>query len=166
MEHPIQGLMDTAMSNIKAMVDVDTVIGDPFTAPDGTVIIPISTVSFGFGAGGSDFTAKSEKAGNDKLFGGGCGGGASVKPKGFLVLSNGNIRFLPLGTPNSPVDKIIDLVPDMIDKLNKFIENAVDSRQKKKEGKNTSSQEEKDAQAEQDCQEKESDKQDDCVIED
>lgn len=122
MENPIQGLMDTAMKNIKTMVDVDTVIGDPVTAPDGTIIIPISTVSFGFGAGGSEFPQKINKEiiNNENIFGGGCGGGACVKPSGFLVVTNGNVRFLPLGPSSSPLDKIIDLMPDMIDKLNKM----------------------------------------------
>lgn len=132
MEHPIQGLMDTAMSNIKAMVDVDTVIGDPFTAPDGTVVIPISTVSFGFGAGGSDFSPK-PGAIQEKLFGGGCGGGATVKPDGFLVLSNGNIRYLPLNGPTSAADKIIDMVPDMLTKLNGFISKRSKDQKEEKE---------------------------------
>ena len=54
-DHPIQGLMETAMENIKAMVDVNTIVGDAVETPDGTVILPISKVGFGFAAGGSDF---------------------------------------------------------------------------------------------------------------
>lgn len=123
MEHPIQGLMDTAMTNIKAMVDVNTIVGTAVTAPDGTIIIPISTVSFGFGAGGSEFGGKNEKtlsAADDKgaLFGGGCGGGANVKPVAFLVVGNGTIKLLPMESASSPVNKIIDLVPEMVTKVN------------------------------------------------
>ena len=111
-EHPIQGLMDTAMSNIKSMVDVNTIVGDPVTTPDGTVIIPISTVSFGFGAGGTQFAAKSDTiAPQEPLFGGGCGGGANVKPIAFLVVGGGNIKLLPISEKVTPVDKIIDIVP-------------------------------------------------------
>lgn len=132
MEHPINGLMETAISNIKAMVDVDTVIGEPVTTAEGTVIVPISTVSFGFGAGGSDFSPKSSK--DDKsLFGGGCGGGATVKPTGFLVIVGGNVRYLPMSPSTTPFDKIVDLVPEMIDKVNGMIK---DHKNKKEQGEN------------------------------
>lgn len=46
-EHPIQGLMKTAMENIRDMVDVNTIVGDPVETPDGSVILPISKVEFG-----------------------------------------------------------------------------------------------------------------------
>ena len=59
-EHPINGLMDTTMENIKQMVDVNTIIGDPITSPDGTIIIPVSKISYGFASGGSDLPTKKE----------------------------------------------------------------------------------------------------------
>ena len=122
--HPIEGLMDTAMSNIKAMVDVNTIVGDAVTTPDNTVIIPISTVSFGFAAGGSEFAPKKGTVCDhtqSSMFGGGAGGGANVKPIAFLVVSNGNVRLLPVGGSSSTADKIIDIVPEMFDKLNGVI---------------------------------------------
>ena len=134
--HPIQGLMDTAMSNIKAMVDVDTVVGDAVTAPDGTLIIPISTVSFGFGAGGSEFSPKnSSNAARDALFGGGCGGGAKVKPIGFLVVSGGNVRLLPVTQSSSSADKLVDMIPEMLSKVNGAISGAASKIAEKKEKK-------------------------------
>ena len=57
-QHPIEGVMETAMRNLKEMVDVNTVVGDAITTPDGTVIIPVSKVNMGFASGGSDFTTK------------------------------------------------------------------------------------------------------------
>ena len=54
-EHPIEILMETAMNSIKDMVDVNTIIGEPIETKNGMVIIPISKVSFGFAAGGSEF---------------------------------------------------------------------------------------------------------------
>ena len=45
MEHPIGNLMDTTMNKIKEMVDVNTIVGEPITAPDGTLIIPVSKVT-------------------------------------------------------------------------------------------------------------------------
>ena len=53
-EHPIEGLMMTAMNSIQDMVDVNTIIGEPIEA-NGTTIIPVSKVCFGFAAGGSEF---------------------------------------------------------------------------------------------------------------
>lgn len=123
-EHPIQGLMETAMSNIKAMVDVNTIVGSPVTTPDGTVIIPISTVSFGFGAGGSEFAPKKNsvtEGAQAALFGGGAGSGANIKPVAFLVVAGGNVRLLPVTDSGSPIDKLIDLVPEMVDKANSVL---------------------------------------------
>ena len=132
-EHPIQGLMDTAMSNIKSMVDVDTIVGEPVTTPDGTVIIPISTVSFGFGAGGTQFAAKQDTVTPENpMFGGGCGGGANVKPIAFLVVGNGNVKLLPVSPETSPVNKIIDMVPEAIDKINCAIIDFADKKETKK----------------------------------
>lgn len=131
MDHAIQGLMDSAMNNIKAMVDVDTVVGDSVTCDDGTIIIPISSVCFGFGAGGSDFAPKSGSAVSEKMFGGGCGGGANVKPAGFLIVSNGNVRYLPVVGNSSAFDKLVDLMPEMIDKVNKAISGHKAKKQEK-----------------------------------
>lgn len=133
-EHPIQGLMDTAMSNIKSMVDVNTIVGDPVTTPDGTVIIPISTVSFGFGAGGTQFAAKTDTVTpQNPMFGGGCGGGANVKPIAFLVVGGGNIKLLPISDKVTPVDRIIDAVPEVIDKVNGTFSGIIDKFTNKKE---------------------------------
>ena len=137
MDNKIQQLMESAMGNIKAMVDVDTVVGDSVTCEDGTVVIPISSVSFGFGAGGSDFSPKAGSAVSEKMFGGGCGGGANVKPAGFLVVAGGNVRYIPTNGDSGAVNKIVDLVPGMIDKVNKAIEGRRERKQaKKKENEN------------------------------
>ena len=145
-EHPIQGLMDTAMSNIKSMVDVNTIVGEPVTTPDGTVIIPISTVSFGFGAGGTQFAAKQDTVTPDNpMFGGGCGGGANVKPIAFLVVGGGNVKLLPISNRTTPVDKIIDMVPEVVDKVNGALSGAVDkivAKRDKKSAEKTGSTEE------------------------
>ncbi len=134
-DHPIEGLMDTAMSNIKSMVDVNTVVGSPVTTSDGTMIIPVSTVSFGFGAGGCDFDTKKNNVNLQEKpnFGGGCGGGANVNPIAFLVVGNGTIKLLPVTPEESPVNKIIDLVPDMVEKVNDVVSKASEKMAKKKD---------------------------------
>ncbi|MEG0770270.1 MAG: GerW family sporulation protein [Clostridia bacterium] len=112
-QHPIQGLMATAMQSIKEMVDVNTIVGDPIETPDGT-IIPVSKVSFGFAAGGSDFPSKNPTNG---LFGGGSGAGITINPVAFLVISNGNVKLLQISDESTAADKLIALVPDIIDKV-------------------------------------------------
>ena len=128
-EHPICGLMTTAMQSIKDMVDVNTVVGSAVVAQDGSVIIPFSKVSFGFAAGGGeyhgdiDFSAMHADGSVEELvspvkypFAGGSGAGVSISPVGFLVVSNGNIQILPVDT-NSTVEKLVDMIPNTINKI-------------------------------------------------
>lgn len=112
-DHPIEGMMDTTLEKIKQMVDVNSVVGDPITSPDGTVIVPVSKISYGFASGGSDLPAKSEK----QLFGGATGAGVTVSPVAFLTISDGSVKLLRVDAGNTSVDRIIELAPDMIDKV-------------------------------------------------
>lgn len=135
MSHPIEGLMNTAMSSIKDMIDVDTIIGEPISTGIDTLIIPISKVSFGFAAGGSEFKGetineyskreKEEQVQYRLPFGGGSGAGVNIEPVAFLVVSNGIVKLLPV-THDSYVDKLIDYVPDLLDKSGDFIKNLKD----------------------------------------
>lgn len=123
MEHPISGLMQTAMSNIREMVDVNTIIGDPIEAPDGTVILPVSKVGFGFAAGGSEFDLSSGNQGsNDSQhpFGGGSGGGVSIQPIGFLIVHGDDVRLLSTDNQNQLYDRLIDMAPSVIEKIQSF----------------------------------------------
>lgn len=122
-EHPIQGLMKTTMDNIKEMIDVNTIVGDAVETPDGSVIIPISRVSFGFAAGGAEYEmgnkiVKEEGEPSKFPFGGGSGAGVSVQPVAFLVVGGNQIRLLPVNY-SSVVDRIIDLVPNLIENIEK-----------------------------------------------
>lgn len=130
--HPIDNLMSTAMQNIKEMVDVNTIVGTPVQSPDGSVIIPISKVSFGFAAGGSEFGAKPIDA-DAALFGGGSGGGVSIAPVAFMVVGQGQIKLLPIDAKSSPVEKILDMVPDVMEKVNSKIQKMKDDKKAKKE---------------------------------
>lgn len=112
-EHPIQGLMGTTMQKIREMVDVNTIIGDPITTPDGTVIIPVSKVSFGFASGGSDIPSKQPK----EIFGGASGAGISIQPLAFLVVSGGSVKLLQMSTSSNTADKVVNIVPEVMDKI-------------------------------------------------
>ena len=133
-EHPIKGLMETAMSSIKEMVDVNTIVGSPVTTPDDTVIIPISKVSFGFGAGGSEFGERSQLAPEANAnFGGGSGGGAVIEPVAFMVVGQGQIRLMPIEKNSTPVDDLIEKVPTMVEKVVEFFKKREAKKTKKEE---------------------------------
>jgi len=127
--HPIEGLMLTAMSSIRDMVDVNTIIGEPIESVEGMTIIPISKVSFGFAAGGSEFTTEtvneySKKEAEELVhyrlpFGGGAGAGASINPVAFLIIQNGVAKLLPV-EHTSCVDRLIDYVPDLMERVNQM----------------------------------------------
>lgn len=117
-DHPIQGLMRTAMENIKQMIDVNTIIGDPVETPDGSVILPISKVGFGFAAGGSEFQyEQNHPASIGYPFGGGSGGGVSITPVAFLVVGKQGIRSIPLENTTHLYDRILDSVPQFVEKM-------------------------------------------------
>ncbi len=125
-EHPIQGLMKTAMENIKEMVDVNTIVGDPVETKDGSVILPISKVNFGFAAGGSEFVIDGDRpqtvpeghhANIYHPFGGGSGGGVSITPIAFLVVSASGVNVVPLDSQTHLLDRMIDNAPQLVEKL-------------------------------------------------
>ncbi len=124
--HPIEGLMLTAMNSIESMIDVNTIIGEPIETSNNIVIIPISKVCFGFAAGGSEFKGEtvdeySRKNKDEKVqyrlpFGGGSGAGVSINPIAFLVVENDKVRLLPINH-SSCIDKLLDYVPDLFEKI-------------------------------------------------
>ena len=126
-EHPIEGLMLTAMNSIKDMIDVNTIIGEPIQAANNIAVIPISKVSFGFAAGGSEFNGETvdEYNRSDKdeqiqyrlPFGGGAGAGVSVNPVAFLVIQGNVVKLLPVNHSTS-LDKLLDYIPDLFEKVN------------------------------------------------
>lgn len=144
-QHPIEALMTTAMESIKEMVDVNTIVGDAVQSPDGTVIIPISKVTFGFAAGGGEYSYKmsddetestrssEEGEGEGKYpFAGGSGAGVSINPVAFMVVGNGQIKLLPVNI-NSTVDKLLDLVPEFLCKLENMCKRKISIKKENQE---------------------------------
>lgn len=112
----INETMGLTMEKIKEMIDVNTVVGDPITTPDGTTLIPVSKVSLGFASGGTD--------GNNLRFGAGAGAGVTITPIAFIVVKDGNTRMIYVAPPvNSALDKLVDMIPDAADKISEFIQN-------------------------------------------
>ena len=110
-ENKVNNLLGVSMDKIKEMVDVNTVIGDPITAPDGTTVIPVSRVSYGFAGGGSDLPSKAQP--EKGLFAGGSGAGITITPIAFMVVSGADIRLIHVANNVTTVDKVVEMVPEI-----------------------------------------------------
>lgn len=115
-QHPIESLMSTSMESIREMVDVNTVVGDPVKTQDGSTIIPISRVSFGFIAGGGEYGPPANITADGKPFAGGAGAGVSVHPMGFLVCSQSGVRLLS-SSCSSPIERLVEIIPQALSEL-------------------------------------------------
>lgn len=129
MKGNINEMIGAMMDSIKDVVKVSTVVGEAVTAPDGSIIIPVTKVSCGFGATGVEIPTKSAIK-EEYPFGGGSGGGLSIEPMGFMVLKEGNVRVVPMATDQTTVEKIIDMVPPMVDKLNNIVKSYTEKEEK------------------------------------
>ncbi|MGN0997760.1 MAG: GerW family sporulation protein [Candidatus Ventricola sp.] len=119
-KHPIESLMGTSMESIREMVDVNTVVGDPVQTQDGSTIIPISKVSFGFVAGGGQYAGGFvQPPQEDMPFAGGAGAGVSVQPMGFLVCSPGGVRLLSASCA-SPMERMVEMIPQALEGLRRM----------------------------------------------
>ncbi len=123
-ESQVSGLMGETLEKIKSMVNVDTVMGTQINTPDGTTVIPICKVNYGFASGGSDIPTK--VAHNAGSFGGGSGGSVSIAPIAFLVIKNGDVKILQIEPFTSSVDRIIEKAPDVVDKITGFFNKSKD----------------------------------------
>ena len=121
-KHPIGELMETTMSKIRELVDVNTIVGQPIQTVDGITLIPVSKVSFGFAAGGSEFQTRNGKDGQSNPFGGGSGAGVKIEPVSFLVIREGSVRMISANSgERTAVEKLIDAVPDIFDKVKEYL---------------------------------------------
>lgn len=116
-QHPIQEVMADTLGKMRELVDSNTVIGSPITTQDGVTILPVSKITFGFVSGGSDFATEKQK----DLFGGATSSGASIIPVGFLVIQGTNVRLIQLAENGRSIDRVLNMVPDVIDKVESFI---------------------------------------------
>lgn len=119
---PLNDLMRSAMEKVREMADTNAIVGQPITTPDGVTLIPISKVSLGFGCGGGDYGKVQPRS-----FGGGSGAGVNIAPVAFLVIKDGITRVLPVAVPPvSTVDRVVEMVPDVLDRVEKFFDKKED----------------------------------------
>ncbi|WML45661.1 GerW family sporulation protein [Neobacillus sp. PS3-40] len=154
-DHPIQGLMTTAMESLKEMIDVNTIIGDPVETPDGSVILTVSKVGFGFAAGGSEFKLDSSQSQSQNQsqgqsqgqgqgqgqgqnqsqpkfpFGGGSGGGVSITPIAFLIVNSQGVKMLHLDESTHLYEKILEMAPQAVEKVQQMFSKKDAEKQEK-----------------------------------
>ncbi len=127
----VKGTLDSIMENLKGVADSNSVIGKPITTPDGTTIIPITKMSYGFGSGGGNLDG--EKNGkNSAAFGAGGGGAVTVTPVAFLSVKDGNVKMIQVEPYISSVDRVIEKMPDVMDKVGDFLDDKKEARALKK----------------------------------
>jgi len=125
MSQKLPNMLESTIQKIREMLDVNTVVGNPITTPDGVTIIPVSKVSVGFGGGGSEFASKT----SENPFGGGVGGGVKVSPVCFLVVKDGNVRMLSVPAPaNSTTERIVEMLPDTLDKITAYLDSKKETK--------------------------------------
>ena len=123
-EHPIEGLMTTAMNSLQNMVDVNTIIGEPIETTNNIIIIPISKVGFGFAAGGSEFKGETVDEYTKK-----------EKEEAILVVQQNNVKLLPVSHCSS-IDRLLDYVPDLMEKINNQLNKVMQNIQQEKKDQN------------------------------
>ena len=117
----IKDVMNTAMDNLKPLIDSNVIIGDIIKNGE-LQIVPITKVSLGFVSGGGEYYSelKEMRRETEYPFSGGCGGGVSVQPIGFLVIKNSCVELIKIDQ-KSAIEKLIEAIPE----LAKFIGNNV-----------------------------------------
>ena len=115
-KHPINDFNESTVQKIREMIDVNTVVGEPISTPDGIMVIPVSKVSLGFLSGGADWTKATSPN-----FGCGAGTGVTITPVAFLVIKDGSVKLINVTQPaGSTLDRVVDLVPDVMDKVSEW----------------------------------------------
>lgn len=116
MDSKVKGIMGDSFENLRTLIDVNTIIGEQITTPDGTVIIPVSKVTFGYGMGGSDLPTDKREA-----FGGATAGGVTIQPIAFLVVKDGTVQLVQLASANNTAERAMNMVPEVVDKISGII---------------------------------------------
>lgn len=124
-DNKLNDIIHTSLDSIRSMVDSNTVIGEPITTANGTLVIPVSKVFVGFASGGVDYLGKNAPQNTANNFGGGGGTGLTVSPVAFLIVApTGEVELLNVNEPtrdrNDPITQIVGLLersPELLERL-------------------------------------------------
>ena len=116
------------MREIKNIIDVNTIVGNPIYGEGGAVLIPVSKVSLGFFAGGGDFptqtVARKGQPDNDAdryPFLGASVVGVSITPKAFLYMQGGKATLLHADCDNT-LDRLVQLIPTAMNEIREALD--------------------------------------------
>lgn len=137
--HPIENIMQTSVEQIKNMVDVNTVVGDPVMTENKTMVLPVSELSLGFLVGGGEYgnLASAKKAADEAFkdarfpFAGASAVGMNIKPLAFVAVEEGNVRVLPADEKRAG-DRLMDVLPRIMNGIDKLIEAGIECLKNKK----------------------------------
>ena len=118
-ENPINDIIKTSLENMGIMINVNKVIGEPILLPNNAIAIPISKVVCGYGAAGSEYDNNKKKYETSTElypFGGGSGGGLTMTPSALIIIKDNKVKLLSIEKENDLLDKVVDLVKDIIKK--------------------------------------------------
>ena len=117
----IKDVMDTAMENLKPLIDSNIIIGKTIKS-ESLEIIPITKVTLGFVSGGGEYYSelKEIRKETEYPFSGGCGGGVSVQPIGFVVVKKDKVELIKIDQ-KSAVEKLIEAIPEIANFISKNI---------------------------------------------
>lgn len=116
-QKPLGELTDNSMKNLQSLIDANTVIGEAIKTDDGTTILPVCKVSFGYASGGGDLPSSQKE-----MFGGASGGGVTMTPIAFLVIKDGNVKLMQVQSFSNTADRMVGMVPDVMDKVTGIID--------------------------------------------
>lgn len=104
--------VEALVSHLENLISTKTIIGEPITAGDVTVI-PVVTATMGFGVGSGE-----GGGGKDGTQGGGAAGGAgaTVTPTAMVVIHEGEVKVFNIGHKGS-MEKLSELVPELVKKI-------------------------------------------------
>ena len=114
----IKEIVETAITNLSRVAEVNTIVGQPLVTMDGTTILPVSQITFAFMAGGGEYGNKAakrgfQKDGIDSNFAGGSGGGATLTPVCFIVVGKNGVKVIEADKGNT-IEKIFDVAKDVV----------------------------------------------------
>lgn len=134
-KHPVGEVLEVTMDKLREMIDVNTVVGDPIHTPEGVTVIPVSKVSMGLVSGGSDFATKNQPVDKQNAYGGASSAGVNIMPLAFLIIKGDTVRMLPVeAQSNGPMDKVLELLPEVLAKVTTMIDQKKAKKAEKKSG--------------------------------
>lgn len=126
--HPVETILQTTMREIKNIVDVNTIVGNPIYGEGGAVVIPVSKVCLGFFAGGGDFPTQTvlkkgqpDNEADRYPFLGASVVGVSIVPKAFLHMQGGQVTLLHADC-DSTLDRLVQLIPTAMSEIREAID--------------------------------------------